>query len=107
MGQALFESCQIDPQSGQVLSATLADYAIPRADELPFFATEIVEHLSPTNPLGIKSGGEGATTPALAATINAIVNALAHLGVTDIVMPATPDNVWRSIRDANLTGARI
>ena len=76
------------------------DYAIPRSDTLPSFSAEIVEVLSPTNPLGIKAAGEGATTPAPAAVVNAIVDALAGLGVRDIAMPATPQNVWRAIRRA-------
>jgi aerobic carbon-monoxide dehydrogenase large subunit len=59
-----------------------------------------VEILSPTNPLGIKAGGEGATTPAPAAVVNAIVDALAPLGVHDLAMPATPERVWRAIREA-------
>jgi len=55
---------------------------------------------SPTNPLGIKAAGEGATTPAPAAVINAIVDAIAPLGVRDVSMPATPEKVWRAIREA-------
>jgi aerobic carbon-monoxide dehydrogenase large subunit len=76
------------------------DYCMPRADTLPSLDTEIVEVLSPTNPLGVKSGSEGATTAAPAAVINAIVNALAPLGVRDIKMPATPWAVWKAIKDA-------
>ena len=76
------------------------DYAIPRSDTLPSFNAEIVEVLSPTNPLGIKAGGEGATTPAPAAVINAIVDALREFGVRDISMPATPQNIWRAIQEA-------
>jgi carbon-monoxide dehydrogenase large subunit len=76
------------------------DYAIPRADELPTFVTAVNEIPSPTNPLGVKSAGEGPTTPALAVVINAIVNALRDYGVVDIEMPATPHRVWRAIQDA-------
>jgi aerobic carbon-monoxide dehydrogenase large subunit len=68
------------------------------ADTLPFFATALSEVPSPTNRLGVRSGGEGGTTPALAAVINAIVDALAELGVRHIEMPATPERVWRAIR---------
>ena len=60
----------------------------------------VVEVLSPTNPFGIKAAGEGATTPAPAAVINAIVDALREFGVRDITMPATPQNIWRAIRGA-------
>jgi carbon-monoxide dehydrogenase large subunit len=76
------------------------DYALPRSDTLPSFTAEIVEVLSPTNPFGIKAAGEGATTPAPAAVINAIVDALAGFGVCDITMPATPEKVWRAIQEA-------
>jgi carbon-monoxide dehydrogenase large subunit len=100
VGQALWEECCYDPASGQLLSGSFMDYAMPRADTLPSFATEIGETLTPLNPLGIRSGGEGGTTPALAVVINAIVDALSEFGVTHIEMPATPERVWRAIQDA-------
>jgi carbon-monoxide dehydrogenase large subunit len=100
IGQAISEICWFDPETGQAHTGSLMDYAIPRADTLPAFDAEIVEVLSPTNPLGIKAAGEGATTPAPAAVINAIVDALADFGVRDIALPATPQNVWRTIRAA-------
>jgi carbon-monoxide dehydrogenase large subunit len=81
-------------------SATFMDYAMPRADMLPAFTTEISEVPSTTNPLGLRGGGEGGTTPAPAAVVNAIVDALAHLGVEHIEMPATPARVWEAIRTA-------
>ncbi|MDH3418240.1 MAG: xanthine dehydrogenase family protein molybdopterin-binding subunit [Gammaproteobacteria bacterium] len=99
-GQALWEQCYTDPDSGQPLSGSFMDYGIPRADEMPSFITAFNEVPSPTNPLGVKSGGEGPTTAALAVIINAIVDALRDLGVDDIPMPATPFQVWQSIRDA-------
>jgi carbon-monoxide dehydrogenase large subunit len=76
------------------------DYGMPRADTLPAFRTEIAEVLSPTNPLGIKAGGEGGTTAAPAVMISAILDALRDLGVRDITMPATPFAVWRAIQSA-------
>ncbi len=76
------------------------DYAIPRADVLPSFATEISEIPSTSNPLGLRGGGEGGTTPALGAVVNAIVDALAELGVEHVEMPATPERVWRAISAA-------
>ncbi|HET9490846.1 MAG TPA: xanthine dehydrogenase family protein molybdopterin-binding subunit [Methylomirabilota bacterium] len=100
VGQALWESCAYDPESGQLLSATLMDYALPRADVLPSFTTEISEVPSTAHPLGLRGGGEGGTTPALAAVVNAICDALAELGVEHIEMPATSERVWRAIRDA-------
>jgi carbon-monoxide dehydrogenase large subunit len=76
------------------------DYAVPHAADLPSFVTELSEVPSPTNPLGIRAGGEGGTTPALGVVINAIVDALSELGVTHVEMPATPQRVWRAIQDA-------
>jgi len=100
VGQALWERCCYDADTGQLQSATFMDYAIPRADLLPAFTTEISEVPSPTNPLGLRGGGEGGTTPALGAVVNAIVDALAELGVEHVEMPATPERVWRAIRAA-------
>ena len=105
VGQALMELCALDPRSGQPLAGSLMDYAMPRADTLPSFATEIVEVLSPTNPLGIKAGGEGGTTPALAVVMSAILDALAPLGVRKVKMPATPFALWQEIRDAKTGSA--
>jgi carbon-monoxide dehydrogenase large subunit len=99
VGQALWESCAYEAATGQLLSATLMDYALPRADMLPAFTTEISEMPSTSHPLGMRGGGEGGTTPALGAVVNAIVDALAELGVEHIEMPATPERVWRAIRD--------
>ena len=100
VGQALMEDCRYDPDSGQLLSASFMDYAIPRADDLPNFETSTSEILCTTNPLGIKGAGEAGTIGALAAVINALMDALAPLGVKHIDMPATPEAVWRVIRDA-------
>jgi len=100
IGQALSEIFFVDRETGQPHTGSLMDYAIPRSDTLPSFDAEIVEVLSPTNPFGIKAGGEGATTPAPAAVINAIVDALAGFGVRDVTMPATPERVWRAIQEA-------
>jgi carbon-monoxide dehydrogenase large subunit len=96
LGQALGELCALD-EAGQPLAGTLMDYALPRASDVPSFRCEIAEVLSPTNPLGIKAGGEGGTTPAPAAVANAIVDALAEFGVRDITLPGTPQALWRLI----------
>ena len=100
VGQAMWEQIFLDPDSGQPLTGSLMDYGMPRADTLPPFKTEIAEVLSPTNPLGIKAGGEGGTTAAPAVMVSAILDALAELGVRDITMPATPYAVWTAIRKA-------
>ncbi|MGA8494182.1 MAG: xanthine dehydrogenase family protein molybdopterin-binding subunit [Xanthobacteraceae bacterium] len=100
VGQAMWEQIFLDPDSGQPLTGSLMDYGMPRADTLPSFKTEIAEVLSPTNPLGIKAGGEGGTTAAPAVMVSAILDALGELGVRDISMPATPYAIWSAIRKA-------
>jgi carbon-monoxide dehydrogenase large subunit len=94
----LFEHCFYDAESGQPLAGSFMDYAMPRADMLPFFVTEISEVPSTTHPLGMRPAGEGGTTPALAVIVNAIVDALAEFGVTHVEMPAIPERIWRAIR---------
>jgi carbon-monoxide dehydrogenase large subunit len=100
VGQALSELCCADPESGQPLVGSLLDYGLPRADSVPTFITEIAEVLSPTNPFGIKAGGEGGTTAAPAAVISAIADALRDYGIEDLEMPATPYNIWNTIQSA-------
>jgi len=100
VGEALWELCDYDPASGQLRSTTFMDYAMPRADMLPAFTTEISEVESTSNPLGLRGGGEGGTTPALAAVVNAVVDALAPLGVEHLELPLHPERVWRAIRAA-------
>jgi aerobic carbon-monoxide dehydrogenase large subunit len=100
IGQALWEQCYVEPDSGQPLIGSLMDYGLPRADAVPPFTTEIAEVLSPTNPLGIKAGGEGGTTAAPAVIVSAIVDALRDYGVRDIKMPATPYKIWQTIQEA-------
>ena len=96
IGQALWELCSYDAD-GQLLSASFMDYAMPRADTLPSFTTDISEVLSPTNRLGVRGAGEGGTTGALGAVVNAVVDALAEFGVSHIEMPVTPERIWRAI----------
>ena len=100
VGQAMWEQCYTDPDSGQPLCGSLMDYGMPRADGVPSFVTEIAEVLSPTNPLGIKAGGEGGTTAAPAVMVSAIVDALSVYGIRNITMPATPYSIWKAIQDA-------
>ncbi len=100
VGQALMEACVVDPETGQTLSGTFMDYAVPRADTVPSFATALNQVASPTNPLGVKAGGEGGTTPAPAVVASAIADALRPLGVKDIPMPANPLAIWRAIQKA-------
>jgi len=100
VGQAMGEEIVVDQQSGQLLSGSLMDYRLARAADFPMFDTEIVEVHTPTNPLGIKSGGEGGTTPALAAYVAAVSDALADYGVADLTMPVTPQSVMAHIKAA-------
>ena len=106
VGQALLEHSHYDPETGQLLAASFMDYALPRADTFPPLKTVLSEVPSPSNRLGVRSGGEGGTTPALAAVINAIVDALSELGVRHIEMPASPERVWRAIQGARADAAR-
>jgi carbon-monoxide dehydrogenase large subunit len=100
IGQALTERCVYDPASGQLLSGSFLDYAIPRADDLPAISVTSRDVPSPTNALGVKGAGEGGTVGAPGAVIHAILDALAPLGVAHIDMPATPERVWQAIRGA-------
>jgi carbon-monoxide dehydrogenase large subunit len=102
LGEAMLELCHYDANSGQMLSASFMDYAMPRADDMPSFVTEISEVPSPTNPLGIRAGGEGGTTPALAVLVNAIIDALSDFGVRHVEMPATPEKIWQVVRAESL-----
>jgi carbon-monoxide dehydrogenase large subunit len=97
IGQALNEGCIYERNSAQLLSGSFMDYAIPRAGDLPLFATEISEIPSTNNPLGVRAGGEGGTTPALAVVVNAIVDALKDFGIKHLDMPVTPERIWRAI----------
>ncbi len=103
VGQALWEQCCYEPVGGQLLSASFLDYAMPRAADLTCFDTALSEVPSTTHPLGFRGGGEGGITPSLAVVVNAIVDALAELGVTHVEMPATPERVWRAIAAARAT----
>jgi carbon-monoxide dehydrogenase large subunit len=98
VGQALLEQCFYDARTGQLLSASFMDYAMPRADVFPFFDTGISEVPMPGHPLGIRPAGEGGTTPALAVVVNAVVDALRDFGVRHVEMPATPERIWRAMR---------
>ena len=98
VGQALMEDVVYDRGTGQLLTGSLMDYALPRADDLPSFALGGHDVPTPTNPLGVKGAGESGTVGAAPAVIHAILDALAPLGAADIGMPATPERVWRAIR---------
>jgi carbon-monoxide dehydrogenase large subunit len=100
VGQALYESLGIDRDMGQVVGASFMDYCLPRADLLPSFDIELTEDCTRGNPLRVKGAGECGITPAAAAVINALVDALRDHGIEDVAMPATPDRVWKAIAEA-------
>ncbi|MSX94813.1 MAG: molybdopterin-dependent oxidoreductase, partial [Actinobacteria bacterium] len=97
--QALFEEVRYD-SDGNPLTANLMDYALPSAAEFPNFEVHSTETPTPLNPLGAKGIGEATTIGATPAVQNAVIDALAHLGVRHIDMPCTSERVWRTIRDA-------
>jgi carbon-monoxide dehydrogenase large subunit len=106
IGQALMEGCVYDRESGQLLTASYMDYAMPRAHDLPSFKVACEVTPCTHNPLGVKGCGEAGAIGAPAAVMNAIVDALSPLGVRDIEMPATPQRVWRAIQNAKGTTSR-
>ena len=96
-GQAVLEHTAFDPESGQLLSGSFMDYALPRAADLPDIEVELVEVPCASNPLGVKGAGEAGAVGSPPAVINAIIDALRVDGVTHIDMPATPEKVWQAI----------
>ena len=100
IGQAVFERTAYDGSSGQLLSGSFMDYALPRAGDLPDVEVEFIEVPCETNPLGVKGAGEAGAVGSPPAVMNAIVDALRMVGVSQIDMPATPERVWRALTTA-------
>lgn len=100
VGQAMLERVVYDPDSGQMLSGSFMDYGLPRADDLPFFSVATQNTPCTTNPLGIKGAGEAGAIGAPPALVNAVIDALAPLGITELDMPLTPSRVWEAIASA-------
>jgi aerobic carbon-monoxide dehydrogenase large subunit len=103
IGQAMVEHTVYDPQSGQLLSGSLMDYALPRADDLPGFDITLIERPTLANPLGVKGSGQAGCIAAPQTVMAAILDALRPAGVEALDMPATPERVWEALRRA---GAR-
>ncbi len=99
IGQALLEGCNYD-DTGQLLSGSYMDYTMPRATDVPSFSVDTTVTECTHNPLGVKGCGEAGAIGAPPAVINAVLNALSEVGVTNLDMPATPHRVWQAIRDA-------
>jgi aerobic carbon-monoxide dehydrogenase large subunit len=103
IAEALYEEAIYD-ESGNLATSSMVQYLVPSASEIPSMVTDnSQETLSSTNPLGVKGVGEAGTIAAPPAVINAVVDALSHLGVTEVGKPASPERVWRAIRDAKAT----
>jgi carbon-monoxide dehydrogenase large subunit len=105
IGQALVEHAVYDRNSGQMLTASFMDYGMPRAEMMPEIHAEMEEIPATTNPIGVKGIGESGTIGAPPTVINAIIDALAPLGVDRIDMPATPMRVWQAIEAAKAKAA--
>ena len=103
MGQVLMEDKAYDPQSGQVLSGSFMDYAMPRAEDFCPVTIEDNPVPTPTNPLGVKGAGEAGTVGSLSAGVNAIVDALSVYGIRHVDTPCTPYRVWQAIQNARFT----
>ncbi|MEN7547175.1 xanthine dehydrogenase family protein molybdopterin-binding subunit [Rapidithrix thailandica] len=99
VGQALFEVASYD-ENGQLTNGSYMDYTMPRADDLPSFEVDRKVTPCPHNPLGVKGAGEAGTIGSTPAVVNAVVDALSSLGVKDLQMPLTPENVWTAIQQA-------
>jgi carbon-monoxide dehydrogenase large subunit len=104
IGQALYEEARYDRESGQLLTGSLLDYAVPHADSLPEIRSQFQETPSPTNPLGVKGIGESGAIGAPPTIVHAVLDALAPFGITHLDMPLTPQKVWSAIRDAHSPG---
>jgi carbon-monoxide dehydrogenase large subunit len=100
IGQALTEELVHDPRSGQLLTGSFMDYAIPYAEDLPSFGWARNEVPCKTNPLGVKGVGESGCTASLACVMSAVIDALAPRGITAMDMPATSERVWRALAEA-------
>jgi len=98
IGQALYEQCVYDPDSGQLLTGSMMDYCMPKADNTPRLEVATTTTLCTHNVLGVKGAGEAGAIGATPAVINAVVDALKGIGVEDVPIPATPERVWQAIR---------
>mgnify|MGYP000510000644 CR=1 FL=1 len=100
LGQALYEETVYDPDSGQLITGSFMDYCMPRADDFCNFDLSANEVPTARNPLGVKGVGEAGTVGAMPSLMNAINDALSHIGAPNVDMPATAEKVWRSIQSA-------
>jgi carbon-monoxide dehydrogenase large subunit len=105
IAQALYEEATYD-ESGTLVTGTLVDYTLPSAADLPSFDTAVVSTPATSNPLGVKGVGEAGTIASTPAIVNGVLDAVRHLGVTDIEMPTTAQRVWRALQAAGARGTQ-
>ena len=105
IGQAMLEHTVFDPRSGQLLSGSLMDYALPRADDLPMFDVTLVERPTKANPLGVKGSGQAGAIAAPQTIMAAVRDALSSAGLSEIDMPATPERVWQALQAPSSSGS--
>jgi carbon-monoxide dehydrogenase large subunit len=103
IAEALFEEAIYD-ETGNLTTSTMTNYLVPSAAEVPAYVLDRRETASTTNPMGVKGIGEAGTIAAPPAVVNAVIDAVSHLGVTEIQKPATPERVWRAIQRAKVEG---
>jgi aerobic carbon-monoxide dehydrogenase large subunit len=104
IGQALYEEARYDRETGQLLTGSLLDYALPHADSLPKIRSQFQQTLSHTNPLGVKGIGESGAIGAPPTIVHAVLDALVPFGIAHLDMPLTPQKIWAAIRDAHSAG---
>jgi carbon-monoxide dehydrogenase large subunit len=105
IAQALYEEAVYD-DAGNLVTGSMVDYLVPAPPDMPSFQTDRTETPSTTNPLGVKGVGEAGTIASTPAVVNAVVDAIRHLGVDDVRMACTPERVWRAIHEGGAGGGR-
>jgi aerobic carbon-monoxide dehydrogenase large subunit len=101
IAQALYEEVCYDPDNGQLMTGSLLDYAVPRADSVPGIRSTFQMTPSPTNPIGVKGVGESGSIAAPPTIVHAVLDALAPFAITHIDMPMTPSRIWAAIQNAS------
>jgi carbon-monoxide dehydrogenase large subunit len=106
IAQALYEEVSYDPDNGQLLTGSLLDYAVPRAEHVPNITSLFQETPSPTNPIGVKGIGESGSIAAPPCMVHAVLDALSPFGITQLDMPLTPPRIWAAVQAARDGGPR-
>jgi carbon-monoxide dehydrogenase large subunit len=100
IAQALYEEVSYDPDTGQLMTGSLLDYAVPRAEHVPNIRSLFQETPSPTNPIGVKGIGENGSIAAPPCMVHAVLDALSPFGIKHLDMPMTPPRIWSAIQSA-------